>query len=129
MKWKKLNQFGVIFFLFACSSSTLIPALRLQATNGSTDSGRLLLESALSEMMNGISIIIAENAFVNSPDLIIERRQQSLPESQNIELGRDYGMPDHFKLWKRGNSCLLEHLETNEIKEVEGLNCIQLVTQ
>jgi len=126
---KTLNLFGTIVFLSACGSTSLDPAIRLPAMNDSTDSGRLLLESALSEMMNGISIIIADDAFVNSSDLIIERRQQTSPETQNENLGRDYGMPDHFKLWKRRNSCLLEHLETGEMKEVIGLNCVQFVTQ
>tara|TARA_B110000495_G_C22454164_1_gene283373 strand:- start:51 stop:428 length:378 start_codon:yes stop_codon:yes gene_type:complete len=123
MKRKALNLFGMILFLVACSSTGLFPALRFP----NLISERILLESALSEMLNGVGVIVSDYAFINSSNLIIERRPNQTAENQDRNLGRDYlGKPDHFRLWKQGDDCLLEHLETGEMKNVDGLSCVKV---
>ncbi|MDG2090291.1 MAG: hypothetical protein P8J61_04165 [Gammaproteobacteria bacterium] len=114
---KSIFPYGLILFLLACSSTELAPSLRRPALSNNINVERMLLETAISEMMNGTDIIVADDAFVNSSDLIIERRLQSS--------GRDFDMPDHFRLWKRGESCLLEHVESGEMKNIEELNCVK----
>lgn len=118
----KLLLAGLSVFLCTCSFSALVPALR-NPDNDSENKDRLLLESALSQMLNGAEITIADDAFVSNSEIIIERSQQNRPGVQNRNSGRELELPKHFKLWMRGGNCLLEYVETGEMQIIEGLSC------
>jgi hypothetical protein len=113
-----------ILCLSSCEATKPLPALRvvLQESNGDD---RELLERALAEMLNDSSVIIAEDAFIKNSEIIIER--QSIADSDgNRIMGRSFESPLHFRLWKQGNVCFIEHVETEEKKEVPNLECVEI---
>lgn len=101
---------GLLLSLTACQSAALQPAL----SNGGADN-RAALEAAISEMLGGVSITLADNAFTQKSELSIERRRQQ---------GRTYEMPDHFRLWIEDDVCILEHVESGDRQTVPELSCL-----
>jgi hypothetical protein len=114
----------VILCLSSCEATKPLPALRVVLQESNEDD-RELLERALTEMLNGSNVIIAEDAFLENPEIVIERQSITDTEGNRI-LGRSFESPLHFRLWKQGNVCFIEHVETEEKKEVPNLQCMAL---
>jgi hypothetical protein len=110
-----------ILCLSSCEATKPLPALRV-ASQETNDVDRQLLERALAEMLNGSNVIIADDAFIENPEIVIERQSITDTEGNRI-MGRSFESPVHFRLWKQGGICLIEHVETKEMKEVPNLQC------
>ncbi len=125
MKLNVLYWAVLLVVTVGCTSMGMVPALRISSGNSNGDIDRLLLETALAEMLDGADVQIASDALLDNPEIIIERRRQNIPGSAGSVQGRDTGMPDHFRLWKRGDTCLLEHVESARLMVLEDVACVE----
>lgn len=123
MKFKLLFCL-VILCLNSCEATKPIPAVRVVVEESNEDD-RKFIEQALTEMLNNSNVIIAEDAFIENSEIIIESQSINDNEGNRI-LGRSFESPLHFRLWKQGNVCLIEYVETEQKKEVPNLQCIAL---
>ncbi len=114
----------VILCLSSCEATKPLPALRVVLQESNEDD-RKFIEQALTEMLNNSNVIIAEDAFIENSEIIIESQSINDNEGNRI-LGRSFESPLHFRLWKQGNVCLIEYVETEQKKEVPNLQCIAL---
>ena len=71
------------------------------------------LTHTVSYMLNGAKITLADNAFYENNEVIIEARL----------LGRTFEKPNHFRLWLTDESCVLEHVESGRKLPVAGASC------
>ena len=71
------------------------------------------LAGTISYLLNGADVTLADNAFYDSSEVIIEGRQ----------LGRNFEKPHHVKLWLVGDLCVLEHVESGQRVRVFGVSC------
>lgn len=99
--------------LVACQSANgqkapaiLAPAAESRATHP--------LAGAISQLLNGANITLADSAFYTDSEVIIEGRLT----------GRSFEKPHHFRLWLLDNRCVLEHLETGNRVTVTQVNCL-----
>lgn len=118
--YKILLSFLAVF-LVGCETAEIKPALRLTSEN-INDNSREVLERVISEMLGDTSTLIAEDAFVEDVEIVVERRRVNDSEGNRI-LDRTFELPVHFRLWKQRNICLLEYVETGEMSEIPGLRC------
>ncbi|MFL2840505.1 MAG: hypothetical protein ACJ0BT_01505 [Pseudohongiellaceae bacterium] len=118
--YKILLSFLAVF-LVGCETAEIKPALRLKSEN-INDNSREVLERVISEMLGDTSTLIAEDAFVEDVEIVVERRRVNDSEGNRI-LDRTFELPVHFRLWKQRNICLLEYVETGEMSEIPGLRC------
>lgn len=120
----KILLIAVIIFFTACESANLVPAVRPASQNGDEIS-RNLIEQAIADLLNDNIVTISDNAFIENSEIIIERRNLNNDEGDRI-MGRKLDSPDHFKLWKKADICLIEHVETQEYAELPSLICIEI---
>jgi|GEM_PF-3022957 len=109
--------------LTACEAAELLPAQRLASQNGNNEN-KALLEQEIARMLNQDSILLADDVFVDSSEVVIERRPLTDDAGLRIQ-GRELQAPLHFRLWKQGNVCLLEYVATGEMKTIHGLGCTE----
>ncbi len=114
----------VILCLSSCEATKPLPAVRVVVEESNEDD-RKFIKQALTEMLNNSNVIIAEDAFIENSEIIIERQSINDNEGNRI-LGRSFESPLNFRLWKQGNVCLIEYVETEQKKEVPNLQCIAL---
>lgn len=112
-----ISSFGL---LSACQLSAQEAALLVINTE---QNDIKLVQNAISKMLNGSDITLADNAFTIQSEVIIERRRNPAAGTSK-SLGRDYSKPDHFKLWISKDSCLLEHVETGETEHLDAVQCV-----
>ena len=78
----------------------------------------------LTQALPGRRITIAENAFVSSPVLTLEppiiRRLEG-----DISLDRNLDAPETFRLFKRGEDCIIIHQRTTGEYPVPGAVCTE----
>lgn len=98
-----------LVLLFACQHTQAEPALRIPR-----DNDHALLQAGISSLLPAANVILADDAFLDSPEVLIERRQTT---------GRSNETPQRIRLWIEAGVCLLEHVETASRIAVAGLSC------
>lgn len=93
-----------------------------RAIPSESDSDQAVIEQAIALLLNEQSVRLADDAFVSSSEITVERRPLSGPDGQRIP-GRSLETPLHFRLWKQGEICLLEYVEVGTFRELEGFDC------
>ena len=76
-----------------------------------TEATRAELLRIVGEAMNGAPVTLAADALTADDTLIVERAARRDAKDMNLG-GREMGRPNHFRLVKRGASCVLVHVET-----------------
>ena len=73
-------------------------------------------------MLNQNSVLLADDVFVGASEIVLER--SSVTDSEGLRIqGRELQAPIHFRLWKQGDACFLEYVETEQMQEIPGLSC------
>ena len=108
--------------LAACSGNRVNPdvaALRINPDAGSKNE----IENVVSSALNGVDIMIADDALTRESVLIIERGMRRRIDGPP-ELGRDLGRPAHFQLVVDARRCFLVHEETGLRWMLNATECI-----
>ncbi|MCV6606278.1 MAG: hypothetical protein OIF34_13315 [Porticoccaceae bacterium] len=112
--WRCIPALGLaVFALSACqlpAQDNPAPA-RLVATDQQT--ALHPLTGLISEMLNGVAVTLADDAFYNNNEVIIE----------GPRMGRTFEKPHHFRLWLEDGNCLLEHVESGRKRLVKSVAC------
>jgi hypothetical protein len=75
---------------------------------GPTAQSREELQEAVSSVLNGAPVTLADDALMHDNTLIIERNQAR--DANGVPLsGRELGRPEKFQLVKSGKDCVLIH--------------------
>jgi len=80
------------------------------------------LERVVSEALNGMPVLLADDVLTKSDRLIIERKTQFDPQGNPV-MGKELGMPYQFRLVKQNNTCILIYISTGERKLLEKATC------
>jgi hypothetical protein len=122
MSMKKTSLFAcLLLFAGACKMNSVQEDRPARVVNPSPES-RAELERAVSDMLFGADVILADEALTDSSVLLIERRR--IRDSNNVPLsGRDLGEPEHFKLVMSGTRCVLIHERDDARYELQHTQC------
>jgi hypothetical protein len=96
-----------------------VPAL----TVAPTDASRAALAAAVTSALHGAQVTLADDALTRSSTLIVERARQ-LDAAGLLIAGREVGVPERFRLVKRGGACVLVHERTGQAKVLESTTCV-----
>ena len=96
-----------------------MPAL----TVAPTDASRAALAAAVTSALHGAQVTLADDALTRSSTLIVERARQ-LDAAGLLIAGREVGVPERFRLVKRGGACVLVHERTGQAKVLESTTCV-----
>ena len=99
-----------------------------RAIPSESDSDQAVIEQAIALLLNEQSVRLADDAFISSSEITVERRPLSGPDGERIP-GRSLETPLHFRLWKQGEICLLEYVEAETFRELDGFACTSLMIQ
>ncbi|MDM3871652.1 hypothetical protein QSV34_09820 [Porticoccus sp. W117] len=94
------------------AASDATPALLVR---GEQQSATHPLSGLISSVLNGANVTLADDAFYNSSEVIIE----------GPRLGRTFEKPNHFRLWWDNGDCVLEHVESKQKYTLFGLQCVE----
>lgn len=106
----------------ACTSArieALETAAVLQQPNAST---RAALESAVSEMLQGAKITLAEDALLHDSWLTVERARPRDSTGQ-LRNGRILERPEQFQLVKEQERCVLVRSSSGQRKVLDSIDC------
>ncbi|HLU06006.1 MAG TPA: hypothetical protein VKZ91_05565 [Woeseiaceae bacterium] len=90
---------------------------------GPTEESRAELARAVSEMLFGADVMLAEDALTESSVLIVERNRIRSIENRPLS-GRDLGRPERFRLVTTGDRCVLIHENDEARYELLETNCV-----
>ena len=110
------------FLVAGCASPEIgseVPALRVDPDAASTAELRNVASSAL----DGVDVLIADDALTGSSWLIVERGMRQRIDGPP-ELGRNLGRPERFQLVLDGNQCFLVHENTEFRWLLTDTDCI-----
>lgn len=87
-----------------------------------TKESRTELKKAISKALNGIPVILADDALTKSSLLIIERRQHKDPQGNPIEMPKEE-RPRQFRLVKNKDRCILIDQSNGSRMELKQTIC------
>src|SRR5437588_8726254 len=112
--------------LFSCrtareqKTAAEVPAVIVRSTAES----RAALAQAVSDALNGAPVTLADDAFTLRSSLVVERARQRDASGRPLS-GRDTGMPEHFRLVKNGDLCILVHERTGRRFALQATDCVR----
>jgi len=80
------------------------------------------LRAAISSMSGFSSVTLSASDFMQSSEVIIERRHQTNQQGELIQ-GRDLEMPHRFRLETNGTQCWLLHLNSGQRRLLSKARC------
>lgn len=83
---------------------------------------RLLLESAIGDLLNSQPIKLADNVFTLKSTIIIEPKQ-SMDNRGNLLDGREIRQADTFTLLFEDDKCYLKHDQSEQTKLLVDIRC------
>jgi hypothetical protein len=98
-----------------------VPAVLVES-NGDA---RAEIVRVVGEALGNTDVLIANDALTRESALYIERKPARDATGQRLS-GRDYGRPERFDLFKRGEVCVLVHASTQKRYELHGVECEEL---
>lgn len=116
--------------LLALSVSLLLPGCNLNAVHderpaiivASGEESRSELKRAVSELLNGVEVMLADDALTESSVLVVERNRVRTLEGAPLS-GRDLGRPERFRLVTTGTRCVLVHENSEARYELTETDC------
>ena len=88
-----------------------------------TPESRAELQRAVSEMLSGADVMLAEDALTQSSILTIERRRPGSLDNPPLS-GRDLGSPERFHLLLTGTGCMLVHESDEATVPLTETDCV-----
>jgi hypothetical protein len=83
---------------------------------------RAELRRVVSEALGGAPVTLADDALVRETTLVVERARARDAEGRPLD-GREKRRPEHFRLVKSGDSCVLVHEQTGRRFPLSGVTC------
>jgi hypothetical protein len=108
-----------VLALASCHARTP-PDVPAVATNPGPES-RAELRRVVSDAL-GVPVTLAEDALVNDSTLIVERTIRRDAQGRPLD-GREKGRPEHFRLVKSGEGCVLVHESTGRRFPLSAVSC------
>jgi hypothetical protein len=93
---------------------------RIVAPSGES---RAELKRAVSEMLHGADVMLADDALTGSSVLVVERNRIRSIENRPLS-GRDLGRPERFRLVTSGDRCVLIHENDDARYELFETDCV-----
>ena len=87
-----------------------------------TDQSRSEISRVVSQALNKKSVIIGNDAFATNNLLLIERRRHQTIEG-HLPMARETDLPNQFRLYIRGDQCVLLHVQKNQIWPLREVKC------
>jgi hypothetical protein len=112
-----------VLLLMACQTSPVPSETQAVLTNPSVES-RAELQRVVSGALNRESVTLADDALTRESVLIIERAPARDPNGQLLN-GRELEKPEHFRLVKQGEHCVLIHERTASRWTLSSATCVQ----
>lgn len=88
-----------------------------------TGESRAELKRAVSELLSGRDVMLAENALTESSVLVVERNRIRSLDKPPLP-GRDLGRPERFRLVTTGERCVVIHENDDERYELLKTECV-----
>lgn len=88
-----------------------------------TDASRAELRRAVSEMLSGADITLADDALTTSSVLLIERKRIRSLDNPPLS-GRDLSRPERFRLVTARGRCILVHDRDQARFELQESDCV-----
>lgn len=122
MKFCAVALLALFVFNSGCmarSDSQLTPAV-LTSTNADV---KLQLQKAATQLLFGHKVRLANDAFVLSHTLLIEKNASKDASGRLIEGRKLDGSAIELSLWKRGSHCYLQRKDTDTSLPLDGISC------
>lgn len=122
---RQLQIAVVLYAIMACTTNPAandVPAVIV----GSDAQSRANLQSAVGKALNRTLVTLADDALTQDSSLIIEPVRLRDPQegiAQGRAQGRETRMPEHFRLVKNGQRCVLIHERTGQRMELANTQC------
>ena len=119
---KKIVLLGTMILIGACQSSIAekdVSALVVEPTAMS----RAELLGVVSAALDQTKITLADDALVQSSQLIITRKQHRNIQN-GVLLGRSYELPEHFDLRLNQGRCMLIRQKTGQRWQLRQTRCV-----
>ena len=88
-----------------------------------TPESRAELQRAVSEMLSGADVLLADDALTQSSILTIEHRRTGSLDNPPLS-GRDLGSPERFHLLLTGTGCVLVHESDEATVSLPETDCV-----
>tara|TARA_R110002050_G_scaffold24166_1_gene64645 strand:+ start:3347 stop:3733 length:387 start_codon:yes stop_codon:yes gene_type:complete len=107
-----------------CGATAKEAPLPLQAAILTTASSQTHaeLQQAIASLLDASNVLIADNAFTQYSQEVIERAQHKDANGLLI-MGRSTEIPDAVQLLKQGDNCLLRHVQTGKTVTLSQVRC------
>ncbi|MBB1437955.1 hypothetical protein H5202_04520 [Shewanella sp. SG41-4] len=80
------------------------------------------LQLAIASLLQASNVIIADNAFTQYSQEVIERKQHK-DENGLLIMGRSNEIPAAVQLLKQGDTCLLRHVQSGNTANLSQVRC------
>ena len=80
------------------------------------------LQLAIANLLQASNVIIADNAFTQYSQEVIERKQHK-DENGLLIMGRSNEIPAAVQLLKQGDTCLLRHVQSGNTANLSQVRC------
>lgn len=87
-----------------------------------TAESRAELQLAVSKMLAGADVLLADDALMETSVLLVERQRIRSLENPPLS-GRDLGHPERFQLFTTGTACVLVHESDHARYELAEVQC------
>ena len=87
-----------------------------------TPQSRAALAQAVRDALDGVPVMLADDALTRESTLILERPAHRDPEGRRAQ-GRELGRPEKFTLFKSGGDCVLVHERTGRRLPLVATEC------
>lgn len=88
-----------------------------------TPASRAELQRAVSKMLSGADVMLADEALTKSSILTIERKRTQSLDNPPLS-GRDLGTPERFHLLLTGTGCVLVHESDESMVPLPETDCV-----
>jgi hypothetical protein len=118
-------RLAVLLLLAGCKSGPeprRAPEGALARIVNPTPQSRAALAQAVRDALDGVPVILADDALTRESTLILERPAHRDPEGHRAQ-GRELGRPERFTLFKAEADCVLVHERTGRRLALVATEC------
>ena len=98
-----------------CGCSLVKPEAQLARLSGPSDESYRLIRQTIAAGLNQKDVLISKSMFLESSEVILEQRDLT---------GNHLNRGIKLRLMKRGDTCFVLRIDTNERWDVPGLACV-----
>ncbi|CAM4451117.1 hypothetical protein [Shewanella livingstonensis] len=121
---KQLLGILVVLAVSGCGATakeSVSPPQAATLTN-SSDQVHAELQQVIARLLDASNVLIADNAFTQYSQEVIERAQHK-DENGLLIMGRNTEIPDAVQLLKQGDRCLLRHVQSGNTANLSQARC------